>query len=293
MSSTSNTTRLTVVNINLIPADLHAASVITTRQFAESGQTRRPHPDLESLIGVQVRVGESLVVLRVLLPPIHGRDDRPIRVILEAQRLVEFLVAVPRDARVLHLVRVLAALAGPVQRERRENRVVEHRVGDQAAGVVGFAVFAELQRVAIAAVDVLGGPLLAVQLRGVEGLYVAAVVLVEVRELVVEQDGRVQNIWNVELHLADRRGDVGVAAVADVLRLFAPSRCIVLADFIAERVGHGRRRDELEAAAVLGTCGRRLVAIRVVDRDLLDLGAGVEQQASDGREDDAHAEQQR
>lgn len=118
-------------------------------------------------------------------------------------------------------------------------------------------------------------------------------VLIEVREHIIEKYRRREYIWDVKLHSADRRGDIRRASVADVLCIAAPRWLVVPWDLTPERHRECGRGDLAEVGALLVACWRGCIALGVIDRELLDLRAGVQQQASDGRENDAHAEKQR
>lgn len=122
---------------------------------------------------------------------------------------VEIFVAVPRDPRVvLHVVypRIIATGLGRVRQHRAGEGIVEHGVGDQTAGIIRLAALA-IQRSAVRVMNVVVRSLVALELVGVEGEDISAMVLVEVGQVVVEENRRAHLLWNGELEMASRVRD--------------------------------------------------------------------------------------
>jgi len=147
--------------------------------------------------------------------------------------------------------------------------VVEHGVGDEAAGVVRLACLGVyVQRRAVARAEVAGTAGITLELLDIDGLDVAAVVLVEVREAVVEQDWRLDVFRDVEaedahvclLHDAGFEGVVFASPTPHRLGVFLGSegRGYSAAGNWVERVFGVR-------VEVYGDLGRGRVAVCVVD----------------------------
>jgi len=120
---------------------------------------------------------------------------------------------------------------------------VELGVGDQATGVDNLVTL-NSNRFAVTALEVTSGPVLPLQLVRIQTVHVSPVVLVEVRKLVVKQDGRFQIRRHVELNDALRLGPQTRARVLDESVL----GCVVLCFGIgrAELVGVLRDVDQGE-----------------------------------------------
>lgn len=122
---------------------------------------------------------------------------------------VEIFVTVPRDPRVvLHMVhpRIIAAGLGRVREHRAGEGIIEHGVGDQPAGIVRLVTLT-IQRSAVRVMNVAVRSLVALELVGIEGEDISAMVLVEVGEVVVEKNRRTHLLWNGELEMASRVRD--------------------------------------------------------------------------------------
>lgn len=247
---------------------------------------------MEGLPVFQVRRGHLIrVVIGVALGPVGGRDSILGTVLGLA---VQLTVRVPRDALLRHLVRLglVALAAGRVAQNGAGEGVVEHRVGDQAAGEVRLAlVLVDFERVAARSIHLAVRLGVAFELIGVEGIDVASVVLVEVGHVVVEQDGRAHVLRNVEAEVASVGGDVGTGISKRRLDVAfnSPARVdglvVGLEGGVDKVAGHGR---EVVAIVVIGGVGN---AVGVVKAEFLDLSAGVVKQTADGREDYADDEE--
>lgn len=100
---------------------------------------------------------------------------------------------------------------------------IKHGVGYQSTGVDDLVTL-NGNRFTVTFLEVADGPVLPLQLVGIQAVHVSSVVLVEVRKLVVKQDGRLQIRRYVELNDALRLGLQRRARVLDECVL----RCIVL-----------------------------------------------------------------
>ena len=124
---------------------------------------------------------------------------------------------------------------------------VEQGIGDQAAGVNDLFTL-DSNRFASAISEVLNGPVLPLQLVSIKTVHISSVVLVEIRELVVKQDCRLQIRRHVKLNNA--------------LRLRPQSRAGVLNEGVLRRV-----------VLRLGICRAELIAI-LRDVDQVEGGEG-------------------
>ena len=100
---------------------------------------------------------------------------------------------------------------------------VELGVGDQPTRVDDLVTL-NSNWFAVTALEVTNGPVLPLQLVRIQTIHISAVVLVEVRKLVVKQDGRIQIRRDVELNDALRLRPHTRARVLDESVL----RCVVL-----------------------------------------------------------------
>ena len=123
---------------------------------------------------------------------------------------------------------------------------IELGVGDQPTGVDDLVTL-DGDWFAVAALEVTNGPVLPLQLVRVQTVHVSSVVLVEIRKLVVKQDGWVQICRHVELN--------------DALRLRPQTRARVLYECVLRCV-----------VLCFGVCRAELI---VVLRDV-DQGEGGE-----------------
>jgi hypothetical protein len=199
--------RLTVVNHQIIGPRPHSLSVVALVQFAESRKTSRPHPDLESLPFLEVGRRRILSVsIGVAIVPVRRGDY--VSVIVRGFA-VEIFVTVPRDTRViLHMVypRIISAGLGRVREHGAGEGIVEHGVGDQSAGIIRLAALT-IQGSAVRVLNVAVRSLVALELVGIEGEDISAMVLVEVGEVVVEENRRAHLLWNGELEMTSRVRD--------------------------------------------------------------------------------------
>lgn len=160
---------------------------------------------------VDVGDGDGLVVLGVHDAPVGWRADLVGSI---SRVLVQVAVTAPSDALVGHVVVDGVGIAALVQQARGDEAVVEHGVCDQTARVVGLAsVSVDAKGVAVASIDGIVVAEVALELVGIERLDIAAMVLVEVCELVVEEDGRGQVVRDPEAQLANGSLDVDGAIV--------------------------------------------------------------------------------
>lgn len=281
----------TVINGDLVAASLQRSSVVALVQLAEVGQTGCSHPDLESLPVLEIR-RRGLVGVAVGVPVLPvGRRDAVLWLVLG--RAVKSPVAVPRDAGVVgHDVRdgegVVARRRGRVEPHGVGKGVVEHRVGNQTAGVVGLlAILVAVQRRALGAgngIVVASGALELIRIKRVD---VAAMVLVEVGEMVVEENRCAHLLGDVESQAANIGADSSASLNLDADALVhLPLGINVGVDGLKVR--------RYVAIINLGeVCGSLVAAVRVVNAELLHFGAGVEQQTADGSKDDANCEEER
>ena len=140
-----STRRLTVFDAKLVDALAHDILIVTQGELAEGRQPRRPHPDLEGL--VLVEVGRRVVLrvaVRVSLHPVRRRSHLIPGVLRLA---IERFVALPSDIPLGHRIGLVVCSAaerplgipGDIEQHRAREGVVELRIGDQAAGIVGKA----------------------------------------------------------------------------------------------------------------------------------------------------------
>ena len=76
---------------------------------------------------------------------------------------------------------------------------IEHGVGDQSTRIDDQLVL-NCNRFTVTFPEVFNGPVLSLQLVSIQTVHVSSVVLVEIRELVVKQEGWVQIRRHVELN---------------------------------------------------------------------------------------------
>lgn len=202
--------RLTVIEVDLVASTCHDSSVVAQGQLAEIGQTGSPHPHLELLIGVQRGQGEAGIVCWIAQTPIGWRADLVLSI---GSCLVEILVVGPSDTGIGHEVGSVGVVgARGVECDGAEESVVEERVGNETTWVDSLAGFrVDLEWITIAAGDGGVAAEIAHQLVLIVRLDVSSMVLVEVGELIVEEDGRANVVGNVELQHADVGRDLGLA----------------------------------------------------------------------------------
>lgn len=160
-----------------------------------------------------------------------------------------------------------------VEQDRREESVVEYAVGYETTWVVRLPVIRHLQRIAVASFDSIVIQSLTIQLILIIRLHISSVILVEVRELVIEQYRRLQRIRLTESYMTCRCANSVIRIIVSILHVrmrLAPLR-------------HARSRRVLEVLRDLlrGYCmvdrtwRRGVVALRVVYDNLLNFRAGV------------------
>lgn len=268
-------------DVHLVHSLGHLLRVVPHVQLAKSRQAGGPHPDHEVLICPEVRRGVACsIAIGIPHPPVEWNSDG-----IQRSRgrdvLEQVLVGVPRNARLAHVVRLFIVTHGP----RAIEGVVEDGIGNQPTGIEGLAsAFLRLKRLTCGAANLRGCDVLTGELLVEEGVDIATVVLVEVCELIVEEYGRAHVFRYRELYHAFLRL-VGDAVECDIDSLPFPLCLYVgvvleLGEYVVG--GHG----------VEGVIAGVLVACRVVDGDLLDLRACVQEQATDGGEDDADGEEE-
>ncbi len=183
-----------MVNVYRVSSHNHRRRIIALGKLAESREARKTHPHLELFIVHQVWVPCITVSVRIPQLPIgRHRNLRPIRTILTLA--VELLVRLPRNIRgILHHVgSIVCICAFHVQEHRRVEGIVENGIWRKATRVIGLLLFGDgvgdsCQGRAVAVVNVIGGHGCPGQLRGIEGLGIPPVVLVEVGQMVVEEN---------------------------------------------------------------------------------------------------------
>ena len=109
----------------------------------------------------------------------------------------------PGNAFIGHDERFWVVTACSIDRDGTEDSIVENGVGNQTAGVICFSVGCQFQRITGAAVDCAVALGIAFELIGVKRLDVSSVVLIEIREFIVEVYVRSDVVWNAELKSAD------------------------------------------------------------------------------------------
>lgn len=189
--------------------------------------------------------------------------------------LVQSAIAGPCDTLVGHGVIDRGIIVTAVQQAWGNEAVVEKRVCDQTARIVGLARIVESKRVAVAVADGVIINKVALELVGAERLDVATVVLIEVCELVVEEHGGGQVVRNPEAQLA--YGSVNrdsAVMVGDLLVEGSPLRSLRGSGGVLEMA-----RNEVRGDGGEFVCGIECAAL-VFDRQLLDLRARPQQQSS-------------
>ncbi len=78
-------------------------------------------------------------------------------------------------------------------------RTIENRVRNETAGIHGLAVNRS-DRLAITLVKIARANKISLQLVHIDALYISSMVLEEVGQLVVEQHGVIQVVWDVKLN---------------------------------------------------------------------------------------------
>jgi len=141
------------------------------------------------------------IAIRIPVVPVRRRHDLLISV---HSLTVQLRVTAPRNAFASHIVCfcTVDGLSG-IQSHRGFDRVIEQRVGNEAARVICLPIRGQLQRIARTRGDGAVAYELSVQLVGIQRLDISAVVLVEIGQAVVEENRWPNVIWNVEQQGAD------------------------------------------------------------------------------------------
>lgn len=213
---------LTVIDVHLVLTTLHGGSVITQGQLAEGRETGGAHPYMERFPLMDVWDRDIVAVLGVHHAPIWWRDHLIDSV---GGLLVQIAITCPCGTICDHSIVDGLGVVARVQQAWRAEGVVEERVCDQTARIVCLTVFTKTQGVTVAVGDGVVINKVSFELILVERLDIATVVLVEVCELIVEEDGRGQVVRDVEAQGANGRVDVDKAVmVGDCLVAGAPLR---------------------------------------------------------------------
>lgn len=212
------------MDVDLVSGHSHGLVIIPHRQLAKRRQSGSPHPNHEAFV-----LGEigDIVVLgiakRVPDAPVGRRHDLVTGV---GRLLEELLITVPRNSLCCHVV-IITLSTGGVQTLRRVEGIVEFRVRNQTARIIRLSGSRiQLQRIAVAAVDGRVAAEIALHLRRILGLNISTVVLVEVGEAVVHEDGRADFVLNFELDGADGLVVGVVRIVGPLQEAVGPSRSI-------------------------------------------------------------------
>lgn len=112
--------------------------------------------------------------------------------------LIQIRVRAPGDASICHKIWLSWSITCGIDQSGRVEGIVKDGVGDQSTRVICLALVVVSQGVARAVVDGVVAKSLTFQLICVERLDISSMVLVEVRETVVEIDWRSNVIRDVE-----------------------------------------------------------------------------------------------
>jgi hypothetical protein len=157
-----------------------------------------------------------------LILPVGRHGDL---VILVFGYAVEVLLGAPGNALFGHGIDIPLSVT-PNGRQVLKG-VVKHGIRDEAARVVWPVPVVNLERVAFASLDLRGCLRIALQLFNVQGLYIAAMVLVEVCEAVVEEDRRLYIFRDDEAedaHVDIFFHNASAVPLVDLLQILAPFR---------------------------------------------------------------------
>jgi len=126
----------TIINLHLVLATTHGGSVVTQSQFAEGGQAGSAHPHMELLPVMDVRNRDVVAVFGIHDTPVRWRAH-----LIDSvdSLLVQVAVACPCDALVGHGIVDRVGIVTAVQQAWGDETVVEERVCDQTARIVGLA----------------------------------------------------------------------------------------------------------------------------------------------------------
>lgn len=187
--------------------------------------------------------------------------------------LIEVLVASPGNTSLCHVVKLVLAVRSRKSSGLGEG-IVEHGVGDETAGVVGLVKLAlafvlYVKRVTLRPLDLIETPVMALELVRVKRLDVAAMVLVEVRQVLVEEDGGAHALGDGETQVAAISGDIVELELDFDISLNGPS-CVdglvgALECGVYVSTGHG---SESISVVVVRSIGN---AVCVIKANFLDL----------------------
>ena len=189
--------KVTFRDLDLIGSCGHDGVVIPERKFAKRGQPSCPHPHLKLFVLRQIGYGILVgIAVRIPVVPVRRRHDFLISV---RSLTVQLRVTTPRNAFASHIV-CFCTIDGPggIQSHRRSDRVIEQRVGNEAARVICLPVRGQLQRIASTRGDRAIAYELSIQLVSIQRFDISAVVLVEIGQAVVEENRWPNVIWNIE-----------------------------------------------------------------------------------------------
>lgn len=210
--------------------------------------------------------GNTFVVFGIHHAPVWWRADLVGSV---GSFLVQIAVTFPCNTLVDHSVVHRLGIVALIQQTRSDKAVVEQRVCDQTARIVCLTVGIETQRVTVTVVDGAVINNVSFELVLVERFNIATVILVEVCELIVEEDGWGQIVRDPEAQGADGRVDVdGAVVVGNGLVGGTPLRSLRGGGGILEAA-----RDIVGGDSGEGV-GGIACAVLVFDGHLLNLRAG-------------------
>ena len=277
-----------VIDYDLVAPNAHGLVVVALVQLAERRETRSPHPYLEVLVLAGIEHLPLLVPLRVAERTRGSEPERRRDNIVRVVRglLIVLVLPGPHDALFAHGI-IAQHLARAVQELGVVEGVVEHAVGDQPAGVNALArVRIPAERLALAVFELLRRAGLVHELLKVHTLEVSPVVLVEIRQPVVQEHATRELVGHAE---GDRASEGRRIARGHAVLLHGPLRPCV------------RSRVELMEVVPRLVCRHvyrwlpwlELAAVGVVNRKFVHLFYRPVCDRANDRKEDADAHQQR
>jgi hypothetical protein len=265
----------TVVDDQLIRPQPQRVVIVPCGELAEGGQAGCPHPYLERFPGVEIWQSGLAVAIRVCIHPVGRRDDifRLVR-----RFFVQIALRAPADPVLCHIIEgwlVAIVLSLSVENCQIVVRVVEHGIGNEAAGIVWLAARPELQRIAVSSIDGSAAYSLSLQLVKVERFDVPTVILIEIRQAIVEIDWGFDIVRYLERQNTDVRLQGGpIRCPRPVALSLAPLRLCDGGSFESVRYFVVRYISQIFRSG-LAKVGLRCVgeALGVVYGNLLDLDA--------------------